>query len=569
MLTKVHVDVPCHPSWVPRDRLVSYTNDYYPMGRILPNTTDSEESLAQVQEWLRDCTAAHSHCGPGAASELPTRILDVGGQGGTGKVRLVAADEISTKFARYVCLSHCWGGEMAETAMLTTKTLNSLKGGILVETLPRVYQDAVHITKRLGIQYLWIDSMCILQDDDSDWDRESTSMASVYQGAFITIGATCSRSSNEGFIRLSNSTYASTLASSKCRTVGGQLFNLYVRQIVPHFTNEDVIAHPLLERAWVYQERLLSPRFLHFAREELVWECYEDTTCQCLSLPYRISDFASHPWHPETKRIYSKGIHSGQAQALAACWRNVVTDYHGLTLSFEKDRLRAVAGIADQISSVGADHDPGGPSLGRYIEGLWENSILEDLCWALWNPFRRWNLSSQEKGRQVKWHAQTWSWASIQDPSHQIQFRYTADQTKERFAEVPEFGYTNHLSACQKHVQYNYIRLKLRSSWETTLGETSKKGWEILGPEEWKVPIAIIPDYEWYNTANRDNLSVGNKVLCGLILSTQSNHGAGLVLVLVDAELGLYRRVGTFHIRLKEWRESYSHREKQMIVSLD
>lgn len=552
--------MPCHPSWI------SPRNGYYPIGRILPETTDSEETLAQVQEWLKDCTTTHSRCGPGAAVKLPTRVLDLGSKEMTGTVRLVETEETSTLPARYACLSHCWGGKIAETGMATTETLKSMKAGILIETLPRSFQDAVQITKRLGLQYLWIDFMCILQDDDSDWDRESSRMASIYQGAFITIGATCSRNSTEGFIRSLNPDYTSSLASSKYRTVDGRPFDLYVRKGVPHFTGDDTTAHPLLGRAWIYQEFLLSPRFLHFAEEELVWECNENSSCQCMSLPNFVEALSSHYWRPGAKNSYSKLIHSKDPRSLAECWRSVVGRYNQLALTFEGDRFRAIAGIADQLSAAGTKLSQGALSLGRYIEGLWENSIVEDLCWStsILSPIAR-------RANRVEWRAPTWSWASVQDLSSEIDLEFARNKTNKRFAEVLEFGYTNHPSACQKYVRYNYIRLKLHSTWEITLNKESDQyyglTWWLLKPEEGELPMGIFPDYSWDNPTDEDYIGLGSKAVCGLLLSS-NNVGAGLLLVQVDAENGFYRRIGTFRLWLETWQNSYSQVEKEMVVSL-
>lgn len=550
---------------------------------MVPKTTDSKETFAHIREWLEDCTATHEHCGRGVATKLPTRILDLGHLESTGIVRLVETIETAAEFARYACLSHCWGGKIAETAVTTTVNLKSMKEGIPIEHFPQTFQDAVRMTRRLGLQYLWIDSMCILQDDESDWDRESCKMASVYSGAYITIAATCSRNSNEGCIRASNPMYAPVLISSKCRTKDGRPFDLYIRQQLPHFHEAACwSAHPLLGRAWVYQERLLSPRFLHFAREEVIWECNEYTSCQCSPLPKGDSSLFSPRWRPATKQIYSKAIRSRDTQILLAAWWHVVADYDQLALSFEKDRLRAIAGIADQISAAGTNLGEETPNLGRYIEGIWECSLLEDLCWtASVNRLR------DERTRKPEWLVPTWSWASSRRPFASTVSGNDTIVRGKSFARILEFGYTKNGLACQGHVQYNYIRLKLSSICEMTLGKKGDEEWfdgivclrsengqylewdSKTGERKAGMYMDLSPDYDLYEAAGDDRIGLGSKIVCGFVSEHLSSEtGVGLLLRLVDEEHGLYKRAGSFHVVLEDWHDSYSHKESQLVVTL-
>ncbi|XXH00040.1 hypothetical protein Hte_006381 [Hypoxylon texense] len=167
-------------------------------------------------------------------------------------------------------------------------------------------------------------------------------------------------------------------------------------------------------------------------------------------------------WDPHAKQKYSEAIQLGHTDVLANSWRNMVNSYSKLVLSFEKDRLRAVAGIADQLLAASTKLNQG-MTLGRYVEGLWENSMLEDLCW------RTYALDPQvRRVNRTEWKAPSWSWASVQGDSGEVKAWYGNVTARAKFARVLEFGYTKHPLACQKHVQYNYIRLGLRSAFEMT-----------------------------------------------------------------------------------------------------
>jgi hypothetical protein len=149
--------------------------------------------------------------------------------------------------------------------------------------LPRTFQEAIDIIRRLGVRYLWIDALCIIQGDTTDWLREAPQMVSIYQNAYLAVAATASSDSNGGCYRTTPSEcYERKFMYGSKR--GG--IPVYVREAIPHFDGHstDEVAgreFPLLQRAWVYQERILSSRMLHFCNKELLLECKEDAHCQC------------------------------------------------------------------------------------------------------------------------------------------------------------------------------------------------------------------------------------------------------------------------------------------------
>ena len=202
--------------------------------------------------------------------------------------RLCEMAQVPTN-SRYMTLSHCWG--TGPTFKLTTANLSSLRLHIPVDELPQTFQDDFALTRRLGTDYLWIDSLCIVQDDREDWFSESARMGDVYKNGLCCIAATGFSSSRTGL-------YATRTAERllPCRVfanwdgkrhdgkhpVRGEY---YLVELDRYWYNA-VDEAPLQRRAWAMQERLLAPRVLHFGSEQLLWECCQYT----VSPPRLISD---------------------------------------------------------------------------------------------------------------------------------------------------------------------------------------------------------------------------------------------------------------------------------------
>lgn len=126
---------------------------------------------------------------------LPTRVLDVSRVGPDGKVYLVRSNG---KRQKYTTLSHCWG-DANHAPMTTSKaTVSDRASGIVLDSLPKTFRDAVVITYHLNINYIWIDSLCIIQDSEEDWNLEASRMAQIYSSSFLNIAATACKDSTVG-----------------------------------------------------------------------------------------------------------------------------------------------------------------------------------------------------------------------------------------------------------------------------------------------------------------------------------------------------------------------------------
>jgi hypothetical protein len=260
----------------------------------------------------------------------------------------------------YVSLSHCW---IDRTVLTTTKsTLASRQTNIPSSTLPPLFRDAVKVCRFLGVQYLWIDSLCIIQGDQDDWEEQAASMDSIYENCFFTI-AVHDDDSIRGFIPRQ--------ISHQVRSETNSQAAIYVREVTtPHFLKHnsssfwDLRRQPnwIHARGWCYQERLLSRRILHFVKDEVIFESEGEIRCQCGSHYMLANNQLQGP------------IHLG--------WKEIVEHYTQLSFTESWDLLPGLAGIARRYQSL--------CELGDYFAGLWTTDLARWLCWESVQRFSKW-----------------------------------------------------------------------------------------------------------------------------------------------------------------------------------
>jgi hypothetical protein len=215
-------------------------------------------------------------------------------------------------------------------------------------------------------------------------------MCSIFQNSFLTIAAAKSSGPSEGcFSEASNEHLGSHL---EIMDSTGNNISIYVRKKLPAqdlWTSVGYSSHfPLLNRAWVYQERLLSPRMLYFGAGELQWECATEASCECGRLEERETE--------SVKKKYSNAISSGSVADLHAEWREIVSNYSSKRLTYASDRLPALSGMARQFQHFMS---------GKYIAGIWDTSLTIDLLWYAPIP---------APSRTTNGRVPTWSWASLE-----------------------------------------------------------------------------------------------------------------------------------------------------------
>ena len=238
------------------------------------SSTKSSLRFALLRAWLQRCDEEHRCYRHHRAlkEKFPTRVLDLSN---SDALRLVSSQEVFSQEVssqRYIALSHCWGkltpGEIPQhCTTLQNIGLRKEGSGFCVGRLPRTFRDAIEVSQSLGVRYLWIDSLCIIQGSKEDWATESKRMEDVYAGAYCTIAATSAASSEAGFLEhnISNQyMYVSDNESPSSQA--------YSRTRTANFVQE-VDNAPLNLRAWVLQERCLSRRIVHFSSQRMYFEC--------------------------------------------------------------------------------------------------------------------------------------------------------------------------------------------------------------------------------------------------------------------------------------------------------
>ncbi|KAK0651145.1 hypothetical protein B0T16DRAFT_386632 [Cercophora newfieldiana] len=351
-----------------------------------------------ISRWLADCDKNHG-CFPHDIGFLPTRLIDVGTER-SAAVRLVCDTASLEGDTQYIALSHRWGRE--KTLKTRRKNVEGLKEWIInLELLPRTFRHAVQVTRSLGMSYLWIDSLCIIQDDAEDWDQESQRMEEVFSSAYCTIAATCASGTNDGFLK--ERSQRQVVAMKDARS--GVPF--YVCEAINDFGG-DVDESELNSRGWVLQERALARRTVHFTKNQTYWECGKGVRCETLTK--MTNNF------PEYAVLQSKGKKIKLLQSL-------YEKYSKMNLSFAKDRPIAIKGLETRlIQTVGGQGGYGvfQGSLHRYL--LWQRGKqpLERIQEFSGGPVPSWSWMAWKGGIEympdIPGGAVTWnpdvSWSS-------------------------------------------------------------------------------------------------------------------------------------------------------------
>ncbi|KAL2073914.1 hypothetical protein VTL71DRAFT_11240 [Oculimacula yallundae] len=328
-------------------------------------------AMPLVKLWLDRCDVTHnSSCSLADPSFVPTRLIDLSGK--FPKLKVVAKSESGVKYAT---LSHCWG--TIKRPVLTGQALPSFCSRIPPAALSTTFKDAMMIAQYLGFAYIWIDSLCIIQDSSDDWRREAALMSLVYGCSGLNISAAgaadgsigCFFEQQESFVKYIKEHISSGVSSNGTNSPDG----------------------PLMRRGWCLQERLLAPRSLLCSRSQLFWECDGLYACELYPQGYELQG--------KGRRLRRSNLDLGSTTFSAVtAWEEVVELYCMCDLTMSRDRLVAISGLARAAAS---------PMLGQYFAGLWRNGMEFQLCWY---------QGIEWSSRPDVYRAPSWSWASIDGP---------------------------------------------------------------------------------------------------------------------------------------------------------
>ncbi|KKY28927.1 putative heterokaryon incompatibility [Diplodia seriata] len=295
------------------------------------------------------------------------------------------------------------------------------QNGIPIDTIPKTLHDAILVTRVLGIQYLWIDALCIIQDDASDWQQEAIQMGQIYRNAAATIVAAAATTSNQGFlarprdrmnvrIPYTSSTTTSTPGSGKAKGT----FQLWQR-VTAHLSEDITVqASAWSTRAWTFQEQHLSTRALYFGTHLTHFQCQRDVAAENSAAS---SVFWPAPWARELGVQDPARAATSTITMMHNAWFDIVGDYSARALTVAGDKLPALASMAgaigDALRAVVRDDDNNNNDGYHYCAGLWRGDIVRGLLWkGKFDVFDTSRLSRPDPGSSY-YRAPSWSWAAF------------------------------------------------------------------------------------------------------------------------------------------------------------
>ncbi|KAI1388522.1 heterokaryon incompatibility protein-domain-containing protein [Hypoxylon trugodes] len=393
-----YLEVCSDPSSTDTIKDSTQTPNPYPSKRPLPDSHQSDSTFEFIQATIQNCQATHSGCPRNDDVVLPTFIVDVQ----TAQEPFLVQND-GTQRGSYIALSYCWGpASVQELTWLTKARLPSYLKCISLASLPQTLQDAVSVTHRLGIQYLWIDSMCIPQDDEEIRQQQLRVMADIYTQSFATIQASIPHSASDGFLALSRNPYGVPVRLPFERDLVSGHTSFAIVRFVPVRKGDEASAD---QRAWIFQETVLPVRVVRYCATLVVVSCRHEICTEDGCEYDNFNRFSLSPrayYHirpdlrpdsipPEFPRIPST---NHQKQALESWYRNLQMFYSPRVTSVSDDRLVALSAYAREAHSVIG---------GNYLAGNWSVDLRKGLRWQPWGALLQ---------RAVTYRAPSWSWAA-------------------------------------------------------------------------------------------------------------------------------------------------------------
>lgn len=393
-----------------------------PSAKRLEAEFSSDKVFEKINSWISVCEKNHTHtrCADTSATLLPHRVLCINGSPEIPSLQLLETN--GRVRGRYIALSHCWGS--VECKKTSTDNLKEHLHGLSFQELPKTFRDAIYCAQKLGVRYVWIDSLCIVQDDPVDWEVESAKMCDIYSQAYLVVIAASASGDTEGFLGSRSKDYQDALLESR---EGSGIFDIVARERMPHAKPSgsgfrfSLMDSSVQSRAWCMQETVLARRSVAFHGSEIMWECQSSVDCECGTIASDLTIVDSSPhFRTQSYNLKEKTVSngslvgpgdpclSGSTQTFGALslgngffvssdrfqyfhrpfserknipaatyeeWRHMIVPiYTKKHLTRDTDRLPALSGLA--TTAAGRCNDD-------YIAGLWKNDVQLGLLWSI------------------------------------------------------------------------------------------------------------------------------------------------------------------------------------------
>ena len=521
-------------------------------GRQLAPSPDLK--LAKV--WLEECRLNHDKCVKPTDAQLPLRLLDLDNPDTNSlDLRLVAGTK---EKGIYATLSHCWG--KSQPLRLLRDNLAKFEKCIEFAGLPRTFQDAITVTRSLGLRYLWVDSLCIIQDSLSDWEKQCMEMARIYRDSYVTLAGPAASGCETGFLHLRPTSDQVTIqlddeeleleVALSCYDVGGESHCFWPER-----------DSPLAKRAWVLQERMLSGRTLYFGTSRMYLECHTNVSFEDCHYPivweekgvdmvikHKVDDL-----HGETDRF--------------KYWYALVSTYSGLDITKRTDRLPAFSGLASEFGRLTRQRY--GPERYHYAAGHWQEDMPRSLAWFTspedQTTERRHWASASASASVTQYIAPSWSWVS--------------SPFKVKFLLLPGYPFNNELEKLEVMLEPAGLdpRGMLRSGCMDVIGRvlhgmvkrTGPQSANFRGSGRWPPPDTM----EWYWDDHEGGPAdeEGPEVEVDLLYFGLGEYRVCLILEPVVGQDNSYRRLGLVaergngHDFYRAWRVGSERKELRLV----
>ncbi|KAF4470986.1 HET-domain-containing [Fusarium albosuccineum] len=512
--------------------------------RPINSRVDTKEVFDFVHAQIRECYQTHCHEGscPLLQDDFsPRRVIRIDKNGDSLSLRLYQPE--AGEAIQWCALSYCWGGQ-DQSVKTTVATLQDRYHGIDIITLPKTIHDAITTVSRLGLHYVWIDSLCIVQDDRQEMTQDIADMDRIYSHAYFTLSASSASNVSEGFLHDRVILKSSTPVSLRYISESGAEGNLIVCSEPAPADMPD----PINSRAWTFQERVLSPRLVDFSTTQVRWRCNSAQKSESGCPP-------KSAWknHFETSFIVGKAQESQRrTQEIQQEWNGLVTGYSNRDLTYAADKLVAFSAIPKTFGRSG-----------KYLAGLWEVDLPCNLLWKVchvWFPIA--GTIDKRKPRPNGCRAPSWSWASV-DGSVECEVGGIESWLPEAACQVLECE----VSLADESVPYGavtsgHIVIKGNVRQATFFPLTSELFFYDVGTvkgdaERAKSHYQGFADCKPGEASTEHNPSIN--VWC-LHIRNFGGRGEGLLLVRDEGE-DVFRRIGHFYWGLQELGNSFEHSE--------
>lgn len=397
-------------------------------GREVASDPLSDSSCSLLRGWLSTCLSSHDRCRRFAGHNVPTRLIDVGPSDSSHEPYLYITGPSDSNLS-YATLSYCWGLNAAQMTTLTKNNLHKMTQNIDVENLSKNFQDAITITRKLGLRYLWIDALCIVQKSMEDWALESERMGEYYKGGTVMISALASSNSDDGILKVRD-------IDARSVSVSVEGTHAFIRPVLDDAfsaitTDRDsdarypIVIQPLNERAWALQERLFAPRIIHFTNQQMIWECKSCAASE--DNQYHFDD-----WQPRSRsdlvnlvrpETPKEGGTSQKPPSIKRIgWFQLVEAYTARNITYSNDILPGLSGLARSVHEL-TDF--------KYIAGLWLGQPSVFIRSLLWNVETDSAAIQKRPPKPSRNGSPSWSWACVEGTiayDNQESFRFPQNE---------------------------------------------------------------------------------------------------------------------------------------------